>query len=364
MAFVFNSDLLIGEADLATARKAFPNVFYALDNPELRRTFLEHDQRANKAKSRSRKWGVTAVMLATFALMLAASSDLYQSFDRSGIRAIAILGAVAGITSVFIGSFGVMYKDRKLRWLMDRLATERLRQFHFQHFAAHPVSILKGAEDKAAARAYLAKRERDFETFKASVMARLEDEFHAITGSDDPGKGLFFDIGGELPEKNALNAGEYFMAYETLRIQRQIDYCNLLLSENRSVWKHAPVRQLRVFSAVSLLCLVAMLALDALAFGGAIVDIAWTNAPLLGVAVMWLAFLALCVRTLEEGFQPGTEIERMRQYRLSLNRSFARFKRAEADPQERFEAMMDVENAAFEEMLPFLKTNYEARFVM
>jgi hypothetical protein len=86
------------------------------------------------------------------------------------------------------------------------------------------------------------------------------------------------------------------------------------------------------------------------------------NAPLLGVAVMWLAFLALCVRTLEEDFQPGTEIERMRQYRLSLTRSFARFKAAE--PEERFEAMMDVENAAFEEMLPFLETNYEARFVM
>jgi hypothetical protein len=53
----------------------------------------------------------------------------------------------------------------------------------------------------------------------------------------------------------------------------------------------------------------------------------------------------------------------MRQYRLALNRSFSRF-RAAHSPLERSEPMMDLENASFEEMLPFLKTNFEARFVL
>ena len=53
----------------------------------------------------------------------------------------------------------------------------------------------------------------------------------------------------------------------------------------------------------------------------------------------------------------------MRQYRIALNRSHARY-RAAKSPREKIEPMIDLENAAFEEMLPFLKTNYEATFVM
>lgn len=363
MAYTFNSDLLLSDTDRQTAARAFPKVYYALDNPTLREIFLVHDDRANKAKSKSRRWGVTAVLLATCALMIAASSDLYAHFDRSVVRGIAIVGAACGISSVFIGSFGVMYRDRKLRWLTDRLATERLRQFHFQHYAAHAGAILRGARDEAAAADYVALRDRDFEAFKASVLTRIEDEFHAITESDDAGEGLFFDFAADLPDPHDPNLTEYYRAYELLRFQRQIDYCNLLLSEQRSLWKHAPARQAKAFSTVALGCLVVILCLDSLVFTGSIANVPWMGAPIIGVAGIWMAFLALSARTLEEGLQPGTEVERMRQYRLALNRSHTRF-RAGATPDDKIEPMMDLENAAFEEMLPFLKTNYEARFVM
>lgn len=363
MAYSFNNDIFLTEADRTLAQRAFPNIYYALDNPELRALFETHDMRANAAKTRSRRWGVIAVMLATTALMIAASSSLFAGFSHEAQRAIAILGGACGISSVTIGYFGVMFKDRKLRWLTDRLATERMRQFHFQHFAAHGGMILKGAENEAEREKYLAIRDRDFERLRVDYLSRLEDEFHAIVETDDAGDGLLFDFMADLPQGNDPNLEEYYRAYELLRFQRQIDYCNLLLSESRSVWKHAPARQARFFSAFAVTCLALILSLDSFVFLGSIVDVPWLASPFFGVAGIWMAFLALSARTIEEGLQPGTEAERMKQYRIALNRSHQRFRKAKA-PDEKIEPMIDLENASYEEMLPFLKTNFEARFVM
>ncbi len=363
MAYTFNNDIFLTETDRANARRAFPNVQYALDNPAMRAIFEGHDKRANMAKGRARRWGVIAVSLATTALMIAASSTLYADFDHVSQRTISVVGAFCGIASVAIGYFGVMFRGRKLRWLTDRLATERMRQFHFQHFAAHGGMILAGAKDEIAAKAYLDRRDRDFERFKVDFLARLEDEFHNIVENEDPGGGLFFDFAGDLPDADDPHLEEYYRTYELLRFQRQIDYCNLILSSSRSVWKHAPVRQARFFSAVGLTCLVTVLGLDTLVFAGSILDLEFLAAPLFSVGGVLIAFFALGARTVEDGLQPGVEVERMRQYRIALNRSHTRF-RAAKSPNEKIEPMIDLENASFEEMLPFLKTNFEATFVM
>lgn len=363
MAYAFNNDIFLTEADRETAKRAFPNIFYALDNPALREIFIVHDERASRAKTRSRRWGVTAVMLATLALMLAASSSLYAALGEETKRAISVVGAAAGISGVLIGSFGLMFRDRKLRWLTDRLATERMRQFHFQHYAAHGGMILKGARDLEAADAYLKLRDHDFEQFKVNFLMRLEDEFHAIVEQDDPEGGLLFDFMRDLPDEGDPNLDEYYRVYDLLRFRRQIDYCNLLLSEQRSLWKHSPAKQARFFGAVAFACLAIILGLDSLVFMGSIANLAWLSSPIFSVAGIWMAFLALSVRTIEEGLQPGTEVERMRQYRIALNRSHARFRNVKK-PDDKIEPMMDLETASFEEMLPFLKTNFEARFVM
>lgn len=363
MAYAFNNDIFLTETDRENARRAFPNVAYALDNPAMRAIFVVHDKRANAAKSRARRWGVIAVSLATMALMIAASSSLYANLGHELQRGISVVGALFGIGSVTIGYFGVMFRGRKLRWLTDRLATERMRQFHFQHFAAHGGAILKGAKDEAARQAYIDLRDRDFERFKVDFLARLEDEFHNIVENEDPGGGLLFDFHGDLPDAHDPHLEEYHRAYEHLRFQRQIDYCNLILSSSRSVWKHAPVRQAKFFSAVGLTCLVTVLGLDTLVFAGSILDLEILAAPIFSVGGVLIAFFALGARTVEDGLMPGVEVERMRQYRIALTRSHARFKDGKT-PDEKIEPMIDLENAAYEEMLPFLKTNFEAKFVM
>lgn len=358
----FNTDLLATEDDRAAALRAYPRVAFALDFPELRAVFAEFDTRAGDAKRRSRRWGVVAVALATFALMLAAGYKLYEHADEVVIKTMAMAGAAAGVASTLIGAFGVMYHRRKERWLSDRLATERMRQFHFQHYGAHVGDILKGARDPEAAAAYLAKRSRDFEAMKASLLNRIEPEFRMLIDMEDPGEGVFF------PQRSAYDgplddvAAEYFGAYETLRIKRQLDYCNLLLGEHGG-WAHAPRRQQKIFGALALVCLVAVLLLDILAFGSVIAGASAETSELLKVFAILTAFVALSIRTLEEGFQSESEVVRMSQYRFALTRVAARFAEAKTAAQ-KLAQMEALERASYDEMVQFLRSNSKAEFVM
>ncbi|HNR76028.1 MAG TPA: hypothetical protein PKM48_02790 [Parvularculaceae bacterium] len=363
MAYTFNHDLLLNETDVAEARKDFPNIVFALHNPALKDVFRPIDQRAGAAKRKSRQWGVLAVGLATLALMLAAGEVLYHDYSKSTVRLIALLGAIAGITSVFIGVFGVMFRARKIRWLADRLTTERLRQFHFQHYVAYASDILDGAAEESKARAYLRQRAEDFKKFKADLVDRADDELNHLVHAEDPGEGLIFGKGRPVVPADAPNLDEYFNAYRVLRFDRQIGYCDLMLRERGAFWTYAPVRQAKLIGNVAMFCVFAILVLHGLVFVGAIADIPAMKGPAVHVAAIWAAIIALAARTIEEGFQPETEIERLRQYRLSLRRIYDRFETTD-DPQEKLRAMTDLEKLSFEEMILFLRGNYEAQYVM
>ncbi|MCB2098482.1 MAG: hypothetical protein KDE05_12675 [Parvularculaceae bacterium] len=363
MAYTFNHDLLLGEPDLAAARADFPDIVFALHNPALKEVFAPIDKRANAAKRKSRQWGVIAVALATLALMLAAGEVLYHDFSKDMVRLIAIIGAIAGIASVIIGVFGVMFRARKLRWLADRLTTERLRQFHFQHYVAFAGDIIAGAANEEKARAYLNRRSEDFKAFKSALVDRADDELHHLVEAEDPGVGLMFTNGGAPLPDNPRHLGEYFKAYRILRFDRQIGYCDLMLREKGAFWTYAPVRQAKLIGSVAMVCVFAILVLHGLVFVGALADVPAMKGPAIHVAAIWSAIIALAARTIEEGFQPETEVERLRQYRLSLRRIFERFSATE-DPQEKLRAMTDLEKLSFEEMILFLRGNYEAQYVM
>jgi hypothetical protein len=363
MAQQFNSDLLAGEADTEIARKAFPRIVFALDHPALRDVFAEHDDRASLSKRRSRNWGIFAVFLATLALLLAANSSHYADQDKIVVRTIGAIGALAGISSVVIAVLGVMYRKRKVRWLTDRLATERLRQFHFQHYIAKADVILAAAGDAAKTEDFLKKRDGDLEKLKADLLIRLEPEFHALVESDDMSEGLFFSASPSDVAGDPALLAEYFGAYETLRFRRQLDYCNLLLSEQRSILKNAPARQAKFFAAAAMLLIMSILALDAMMFIGSLGDLDWIRNPWFQSAGISAAFIALAVRTLGEGFQVEGEVARMRHYRQSIARIYERFRNADA-PREKLAAMIELEKTAYDEMVTFLKSHNEAEFVM
>jgi len=363
MAYVFNTDLLLNDPDQEEARKEFPNIFFALNNPELRAAFRPFDERANTAKARSRKWGVFAVLLATGALLLAGGEMLFHDLPKGQVRTLAAIGGIAGIASVLIGVFGIMFRERKMRWLADRLATERIRQFHFQSFVFGVNDILKGARDKTAADAFVTNRTAKFSKFEAEVLSTVDDKLKEIVHHDHDEEGLLFEDEQSPAPESDPNLDEYFRAYVLFRFDRQISYCNLILREGEGFWKHAPSQQAKILGGVALACVFGILLLHGLVFFGAIANIAWMKGPLVHVFAIWAAIVALSARTFEEGFQPEREIERMRQYRLALKRIYARFQKA-PNVDAKIAAMIDLEKLSYEEMVLFLKGNYEAEFIM
>lgn len=363
MAQKFNTDLLLGDDDQETAKRAYPDIFFALDNAMLRDVFRPYDQRANLAKTRSRRWGVFAVWLATGALLMAGGEMLYHDLPKTTVRIIAGIGGVAGILSVLIGVFGIMFRKRKMRWLADRLATERMRQFHFQTYVAGAAEILAGAKDPEARQAFETDRAAKLNAFQQNFLSHVDSTLHELVHSEDVGHGLLWSETPPDVDPEDPHLEEYLDAYVAFRFQRQIDYCNLILRENKGFWKHAPISQAKILGGVALICVFGILILHGFVFFGAIVNIAWMKGPLIHVFAIWAAIIALTARTLEEGFQPEREIERMRQYRLSLKRIYERFQKS-PDPKAKLAAMIDLEKLSYEEMALFLKSNYEAEFVM
>jgi len=85
------------------------------------------------------------------------------------------------------------------------------------------------------------------------------------------------------------------------------------------------------------------------------------------VVAVWCAISALALRTLEEGLQPKRELERCRRYGVvAVQNVLNRFNDADKEKSraEQWNVMIEMELLSFEEMCDFLRSNYEARFVM
>ncbi len=359
----FNTDLLLNAADRSEAKRAFPDICFALDNPALCEIFIPFDRRANLSKARSRRWGAVAVFLAAGALSLAGAELIYRDLPQIQLRIIAAVGGVAVAASIIISIYGVIFRGRKMRWLADRLATERLRQFHFQYFVANMREILAGAKDPIAAEAFVENRSRCFEVFKSDYVDHIDEQLHAIVHEEDCGEGAIFPLTEQAVAPDDAHIDQYFSAYARLRFDLQLNYCNHVLRESRGIWKQSAIRRAQILSAVALAGVFGLLALHGLIFLGAFADIGWMKGPFIHVLGIWAAIAALAARTFEEGLQPKREIERMRQYRVSLRRTHARFRAADT-PSLKIAAMQELEKLTYQEMALFLKSNYEAQFVM
>jgi hypothetical protein len=359
--YPFNDELLFTQADRDLAKKLFPGVYPALDHEELRAAFSPIDEAANAAKRRSRRWGKTAVALVTAALLLASTEPLFERLHWSP-HALAIMGimsAALGIPGALLGAFGVLFANTKREWLEGRLLTERMRQFHFQTLVGLMPDILDASRSGDWA-AFTAKRGVLLEKFKKEVIERKSSLFTAIVDgdqqdvwlippSDSPGPGV--DIDHEL-----------FRAYRFLRIERQIRFTDYKLDSKRKLFPTLPRDQAATFGLAAMLCVMGLVILHIMIALGASLG-RTEDLYILHLAAIWFAIAALSIRTLEEGLRPGREVERYRAYRSALRAIERRFNEAPA-AEAKYRAMTALETLTFDEMVNFLKSNNEARFVM
>ncbi len=369
----FNDDLCSGARDRELARSIFPEVLHIIDFAELRELFLSYDIPAKLAKRRRSLSGFLAIGLGAVALVGAAVA-LWHDRDWDQWRTVALACAALGAGSLLLGWFGTLSGETKRVWLCSRLMTESLRQFHFQTLVCRLPAVLASTRNGAAQSRYIEERRGWFAEFRLRYEGHLPARLRAVL-DDDAEENLWLHPDCNCdPDLSGSDASlqKVFSAYRLLRFEHQIQYANYRLGTDESIFSTSTTRQLEVLRDVALVFIVvgfvANLTLAAL-LGFGLLPSSWADQNgILTTAHVHLLVIGLFVgvaamRTLEEGLQPAREVERYTRYRstmLSLLRSFDK----EVDPREKLKIMCDAERASYQEMRSFLKTHYEARYVL
>jgi hypothetical protein len=361
----FNNDLLVGSADQERARTMFPALMPALHYPALLALFAPYDDVANRAKRRGHRWGMAAVGLAVLALLAASAHDAYADWPSPLPTLIGIVAVVSGIAGAVIALVGGLHTRAKHHWLLSRLMSERLRQFHFQFIVANARAIAHAASHPEAMPGVLAAREAAFAEFRHRHEGQLPAELSAVI-ADEAEDRAWTVAGAAAPPARTRTADfrPLWDAYRLLRIDHQLGYADYQLRGGSALGFKALRQKAQLLTFATFGAIALVLGLHILEGLG----IVFQNKALAGSTVTllatWLALGSLGVRALEEGLKPKREIERYRRYRAKLAVLRARFDAAGDDDEARIAAMREVEAVSYAEMREFIAVNEEAAFVL
>lgn len=387
MTFRFNDELLLSQADRELAQKTFPSVFFALDHPELREEFQRIDGKAVRAKNTSRRIGFAALIFATISLLtfpveplvkgIWQNADAYQTM----FRYLTILGAFIGFLALFFGNLGLGFGKFKRNWLQQRLITERLRQWHAQYLISHAVEIAKVISTGEGLDAFRSKRSVAFQRFKRSFIDQIGSEYAKYTISSaasfsgqsvaDPSAQNAFWIEETWAKEAATKAEknlqeplkELYRAFEETRMRGQIQYTNYVLSADGK-FLSSPPKQIHILGNLSYVLVI----LAFMANFAALISAVWTKPfegwpSVLSSLAIAFAIIAVGVRATLEGLRPERETRRMQFYASALNHAQKSFDAARSHGK-RIEAMSMLERASYDEMVEFISSNEQARFVL
>lgn len=359
----FNDDLLLTEKDRRLARISFPEVYFALDFPELRDLFAKYDERSNHAKRKRRRVGVIAIGMGAIALIGASAEPLYhEHLDARWLHIVGSLLAGIGVVSIVLGWFGVLTNKSKREWLRDRLVTERLRQFHFQMLICRLQAIL-GSADGQAISEFIDLRKQLLAGFRLDHEGHLPGKLKDVLDDNDEEDFWLHEIQPVSPESNRSPLlAQLCAAYRLLRFGHQIQYANYKLRDEgiaASVVQMSIFRQI-VGASIAIVFVVHLMIALSLTSARFTIATTWSWPH---VVVVWTAILALGARALEEGLQPTREVERYTRYRSVMARLLFNFDHSD-DPAEKIRIMRETERVIYQEMRAFLRTNDEAQFVL
>lgn len=357
--FTHNIDLRLSGATGEAFEKRFRQFLFAFSDPDLQAMFDPLDKKALHAKRRARTWGMISVVLITFSLIVAA---LDIAFAKQPWFNYLIMAAVAaGIAGVLIGFVGIMVSGSKEEWLRQRFICERIRQLHFQTLVRWAPMILAAAKSENYDAFFKARSDRTAE-FRAQVEQPSAAKLGALLAERDEEPWMVEPKGGPLPE--GADTDLYLSALRELRLTHQINYVEKQLMPDGSLIPNSPIERQKVLTGFTVFCVIAILILHILSLLGVLhIGVLPEQKPAIHVATLVLAILALAARTVEEGLQAHHEVERYRGYLGGLRRIKEHLKTATTN-EERLEQLSELEEISYGEMVNFLKSHHEAKFVM
>jgi hypothetical protein len=365
LAHKFNSDLLLDEKDRQLATKLYPKLIHVLDNPHVRQLFEEYDGPANRAKRLRLKFGYGVILSAVLALFGVSAEPFYGHAHPPWPSVIGTVSAIFALIGIF-GALWLANTKFKNQWICNRLMTERLRQFHFQTLVAHIPTILDSMKSSDDKQSFLPQRSQWLASFIFHYKGHLGSQVDAAISNNPVRNFWLHDLEDThtLPDIADPDLQELFDAYETLRFDHQIDYCDHMLSSGRSIIPSTSQDILQWTKSISLICIFIIFVTHLIiAF---VLDTDWISIidnPGIHVFVIWVAIIALATRACEEGLQPSREVERYREYLSSLLQLANQFRSAEKSS-EKINVMKETERISYQEMRGFLATNKESRFII
>jgi len=349
-----------GNIDLRAATPAArdPKIAFAFEFPELLGPFEQADADAARARDRNRNYGFFGVLLVLVALLYAGVAPLLHVDERVKL----VLGSVAasmGLLGTLLGVSGLRRKSQRRLWLSARLKTELLRLFHFHFIAARLPQIEGAVEDPQIRAAYLQERKAALDRLLAGDLRDPDAALEAVIAPSAPD--AFSDVPPQLVQGPISSvSAALFTAWKELRLDWQLRYCEAKLtarSPGRWLGLH---RQELVFSLVAWICIAFIVLLHIGHLGEKLLHI---PGHVLEAAVITVALIALAARVLEDGAKPQREVERYEQYRAKIKVARQRFDAAN-DMQTKLEVMRAFEQVSQEEMRVFLRTHFNARYLL
>ncbi|HEY1631408.1 MAG TPA: hypothetical protein VGF56_08830 [Rhizomicrobium sp.] len=356
--YPYNDDLLRTPGDQERARAEYGPIAFALHFPAMLERFEAADNIANNAKQYVRRMGLRSVAAVTLALLVASAAPLYRNYHWSD--AVVFAAALLGIGGGLVG-LGLRSAAHKAKWLENRLVTERLRHLHFRLLIVLAPAILDAAESGDWTH-FEANRAAALGAFEQDVIKRKESELEAIIEAcaDPPPANLDENIKPACFDKP--NGALLLKAYRNLRIVRQLQFADYKLLKKGGLFSPFARTQASVLSVVGYICIFLLLALHISFAFLSTLGVSAESLELLDVVAIWTAFIALALRTIEEGLKPRAEVERYRHYQATVKRILEQFDRSDLDG--KLSAAVALEHASFDEMAIFLRSNSEARFTM
>ena len=392
-----NSDLLVDAQDQAFFARHHPDFAPMFDWPELRSLFVTYDAPAARARKRSRRSGIFAIMAGVLSLILAATIPLIGEIARTKATSAnsnsaisltkneqvataaesakkaaaektqAVLGgsaALLAILSVFFGYTRVLTGRAKSLWLTNRFWTERIRQFHFQLIVNHLDAAIAAVNSKDQLQKWLDFRAAQLDRFNHDYLRGAEDKIRHLEfdeAEDSPWIVDEWERPGPIP---AASPGLDLLLklLERQRFGIQERYAERKLRHGL----HSPATLadwvLRLSDTLTLVLLVATITAGA----GAVFLLFGHGSTLVHFTAAWVGAIAsafvVAMRALKEGLLFNADAERYKWYLAAVRTLYRRYEHADL-PRKIF-VLRELERTAYQEMRRFMLSAKQARFVM
>jgi hypothetical protein len=376
---IFNDDLLANPADVAWIERTVPRLTPVLDFPELRQAFGPHDREAIQARRQTRFWGLLAIVCAVAALLATATEPLWGGkgliprIFGTGTELVGLLGAIVGAGGVWLG-------PSRRRWLVNRIAAERIRQWHF-HFLVYRGDLVRRVTDEVGdeeVTAFRAERLRLFDDFLSRQRGKWDSLLTSLVATTYESEARLLEpaAGGNHGYADDQESFDSIaQIYRHLRLRHQLQYAlyNLQTSTDKP-WRKflfwPPIVQERILGSLGATCMVLALIVSAAIILGHVVALVAGNVPLavvlehtaLNSLAVALAVVAIAVRTLEDGLAIRADIDRYQHYAGRIQGLLREFD-ASASIRSRLHVMRECEKLCFEEMREFLVAHHQTRFI-